>query len=193
MTSEMQSGAGNRTRGESVPAIERSTGRPWAEWVAIFESQGARAMTHAEISRIARAAVPEDLQNPDWWAQGIAIAFEQHAGLRVPGQSSTGSFRVSASRTLAADRDEAVEAWASGPGGAATEHLGHGLAGEARRSRTEKRTFWRARLEGAGKVEVSAVAKDEDRIILAISHDDLPDGERIEEWRAHWKALLAEL
>lgn len=181
----------NNTRAESIPGIERATGRSWADWVEIFESQGARTLPHPKIAIIARAAVPETLANPDWWAQGIAIAYEQHAGLRVPGQSSTGTFRVSASRTLTADRDDIIEAWAAA-NDHRTEHLGH-AAGEPRRSRTEKRTFWRLDLEGAGRVEVAASQKTEDKIIIALSQDGLPDGERIEEWRAHWKSLLAEL
>lgn len=181
----------NKTRAESIPGIERATGRSWADWVEIFESQGARTLPHPKIAIIARAAVPETLANPDWWAQGIAIAYEQHAGLRVPGQSSTGTFRVSASRTLTADRDDIIEAWAAANNDR-TEHLGH-KAGEPRRSRTEKRTFWRLDLEGAGRVEVAASQKTEDKIIVALSQDGLPDGERIEEWRAHWKSLLAEL
>ena len=181
----------NKTRAESIPGIERATGRSWADWVEIFESQGARTLPHPKIAIIARAAVPETLANPDWWAQGIAIAYEQHAGLRVPGQSSTGTFRVSASRTLTADRDDIIEAWAAA-NDHRTEHLGH-PAGEPRRSRTDKRTFWRLDLEGAGRVEVAASQKTEDKIIIALSQDGLPDGERIEEWRAHWKSLLAEL
>lgn len=181
----------NKTRAESIPGIERATGRSWADWVEIFESQGARTLPHPKIAIIARAAVPETLANPDWWAQGIAIAYEQHAGLRVPGQSSTGTFRVSASRTLTADRDDIIEAWAAA-NDHRTEHLGH-PGGEPRRSRTDKRTFWRLDLEGAGRVEVAASQKTEDKIIIALSQDGLPDGERIEEWRAHWKSLLAEL
>ncbi len=182
---------GNKTRGENIPAIERASGRAWTDWVALFESKGAAALGHAEIARIARAAMPDELQNPDWWAQGTAIAYEQHAGLRVPGQSSSGSFRVSASRTLTVDRDAAVEMWVAGPG-TATEHLGHAVA-DIRRSRTEKRTFYRFSLEGAGKVEIAAAlnAKDPAKVILAVSQDGLPDGERIEEWRTHWKAQLA--
>ncbi len=187
----MASNAGNQTRSTSIPGIERATGRLWSEWVDYFEAAGARSLAHPEIARLARAAVSDDLKSVDWWAQGIAIAYEQHAGLRVPGQSSTGTFRVGASRTLPLDRDEAVDAWESGPG-AAAQHLGHAVE-NARRARTEKRTFWRARLAGAGKIEVSAVQKDAERIILAVSQDDLPDGERIEEWRGYWKALLGEL
>lgn len=183
--------SGNATRGESIAAIERATGRSWPEWVAHFEASGAGALTHPEIVRIARPAVPDTLQNPDWWAQAISIAFEQHAGLRVPGQSSTGTFRVSASRTLPGDRDLCVDAWEAGPG-AATAHRGHAVDAP-RRARTEKRTFWRAKLEGAGKVEVAAVAKDAHRVVLSVSHDGLPSGDEIETWRSHWKYLLSGL
>lgn len=202
---------GTGTRAGSVAALERASGRSWPEWLAHFEAHGVTAHrtgagnagagnagadsapAHAEIARIARLAMPEGLQNPDWWAQGAAIAYEQHAGLRVPGQSSTGDFRVSASRTMALDRDAAVEAWAAGPG-ALAEHDGH-AASRPRRSRTDKRTFFRFDLDGAGRVEVAATpnAKDPAKSTLAVNHDGLPDAEAVEAWRAYWKALLAGL
>lgn len=183
--------SGNLTRGERIPAIERATGRSWDEWLEIFEAADARTIGHSEIARVARAAVPADLKSPDWWAQGIAIAYEQHVGIRVPGQSTVGTFRVSASRTMTLDRDAAIAAWVA-KHGELTEHRGHTVSAP-RSSRTPKRSFWRFNLEGAGKVEVSATPKGEDRVILGVSQDGLPDGDRIEEWRAHWKALLAAL
>ena len=185
------SAAGNRTRGESIAGIERATGRSWDEWMALFDGERSRELPHPEIARIARAAMPDALKNPDWWAQATAIAFEQQVGLRVPGQSSTGTFRVSASRTLPVDRDAAIAAWVTAHGELA-EHLGH-ASGVPRPSRTEKRSFWRFPLEGAGKVEVSATPKDETRVTLAVSHDGIPEQDSIEEWRAHWKGLLAAL
>lgn len=183
--------AGNETRGTSIAGIERATGRDWASWMAYFDANNARELAHPEIAKLALAATPEDMQSRHWWAQGVAIAFEQQVGLRVPGQSSTGTFRVSATRTLSLDRDAAVASWVAAHG-ERTEHLGH-ASGVPRPSRTDKRTFWRLPLEGAGKVEVAAVAKDADRSILTVSQDGIPDQEQIEAWRAHWKALLAEL
>lgn len=180
----------NRTRAESIPGIERATGREWSAWVTLFEAQGAPTLQHPAIAKIARAALTDELRNPDWWAQAIAIAYEQHAGLRVPGQSSSGTFRVSASRTLPFDRDAAIEAWRTAHG-SRIQHRGHAVI-DARASRTEKRSFWRFGLEGAGRVEVSASPKGE-KVTLAISQDGLADGERIEVWRAHWKSLLAAL
>lgn len=181
----------NRTRSENIPAIERASGRPWDEWLKIFAARDAKNLGHPEIARIARAAMPAALKNPDWWAQGTTIAYEQHVGLRVPGQSSTGTFRVSASRTLVMDRDDAIDAWVSAHG-ASIEHLGH-ASGKPRQSRTGKRSFWRFNLDGAGRVEIAATPKGDDRVIVSVSHEGLPDEECIEQWRAHWKALLVAL
>lgn len=184
------------TKPSNVAAIERSTGRDWNTWFDMLSQSGAAAREHADIARLAREAMPETVTNPDWWAQGVAIAFEQQAGLRVPGQSSTGSFRVSASRTVELDRDAAIEAWALLVGSAPSfrEHE----CGEPRRSKTPKRSFWRVDVTGAGRVEVAATpkagsAEHSERSILAVNHEGLPDAESVETWRAHWKALLAKI
>lgn len=190
--SEQQGGTpqGNKTKAGNIPALERASGRSWTSWLEVFEAAGAAKLGHAEIAKAALEAMPAELQNAEWWAQGAAIAFEQHAGLRVPGQSSTGDFRVSASRTAPLDRDEAIARWVARFGEQA--HRGHGVS-SVRQSRTEQRTFWRASLEGAGKIEVAASAKGEDRALVAIQHTGLGDGGEIETWRAHWKACLGEL
>lgn len=187
---------GNQTKAENVPAIERASKRSWADWLVLFESAGAAKLPHPEIARIARAAMPDTLKNPDWWAQGTAIAFEQHVGLRVPGQSSTGEFRVSTSRTMACDRDESIARWIARF--AEQTHLDH-TAQSARQSRTEKRTFWRASLAVSGseavasKLEVAAEAKPDGRSLVSISHTGLPGADAIEQWRSYWKACLGEL
>lgn len=183
--------ATNTTRATSVPGIERATERDWASWLEIFTAHDAVHLTHAQIAKIARDHVPDALQSPDWWAQGIAIAFEQHSGLRVPGQGSDGLFRVSASRTMPLDRDAAIAAWVAAHGDAA-EHRRCAVL-KPRPSRTEKRSFWRFDLEGAGRVEVSATPKGDDKVTLGVNHDAMPTGEEIEEWRAYWKSLLAAL
>lgn len=183
--------SGNRTRPNSIPALERASGRSWDDWLAVFEAAGGTSASHGELAAAAIAAMPSDLENPGWWAQGAAIAFEQHTGMRVPGQLSDGSFGVSASRTLETDRDAAIEAWAALVASAADQR---GRAfGEPRTSRTGKRSFWRASLADAGKVEASATPKDEGRITFTVSQSGLADGAEIEAWRSHWKALLARM
>lgn len=187
----MTQGDGNQTRPGNIPALERASGRVWIDWLAFFEQNGAAKLTHADIAKLALTQMPEKLENPGWWAQGAAIAFEQHAGLRVPGQSSTGDFRVSASRTLPLERDAAIEQWNTRFGEVA-RHLGHAVS-NVRESRTEKRSFTRFALEGAGNVEIASTSKSDDKSILAVNHTGLVSGDELEVWRAHWKGLLAEL
>lgn len=185
--------SGNQTRPGNVAALENASGISWQAWLDHFESKGARELGHAEIARIARAFMPETMKSPDWWAQGATIAYEQAVGIRVPGQSSAGSFRVSASKTLAGDRDDLLERWITHVDG--REHLNEATVSQVRRSRTEKRSFWRATLDGVGKVEVAVSAKPGDggKSLVAISHTDLPDEASIEPWRAFWRVSLDEL
>ena len=187
----MSKADGNKTRGSSISAIERASGMAWADWLAIFTKNNAATLSHAKIAELALTHMPASLKNAEWWAQSTAIAFEQHAGLRVPGQTSTGKFRVSASRTLPLGRADALAAWVDR---FASADAHRGLAVSNRRdSETPKRAFHRFSLEDAGGVEVSATPKDETKTILAISHEGLPNADQIEEWRTYWKSLLAEL
>lgn len=180
----------NRTKASNVGALERASSRSWHDWLALFDAAGAASLSHSDIAKIARDAMPSSLKNPEWWAQDAAIAFEQHMGLRVPGQSSAGDFRVSVSRTLGFGRDDAIERWIASF--AAVTHLGHALD-NARTSRTDKRSFWRASLEGAGKVEVAALAKEPGRSLVTVNHTALTSDTDIEPWRAHWKTCLSSL
>lgn len=75
-------GAGNRTRGENIPAIERATGREWADWLRFFEQHGANGLPHPEIARLARGDMPAELKNPDWWAQGVEKPRTSRTGKR---------------------------------------------------------------------------------------------------------------
>lgn len=183
--------AGNLTKRSNIAALERATERSWPEWLEIFDAAGAARLSHPEIAHVALNAMPGSLQNPEWWAQGAAIAFEQHAGLRVAGQSSTGDFRVGASRTMPITRDEAMRRWAH-QFADASNHLGHGVS-NVRQSRTEKRTFWRATLDGAGKLEIAAESKGDERSLVTVQQTGLDKADHIEQWRAHWKACLAAL
>lgn len=177
------------TRPENIPAIERATTMNWDEWLRHLSEHDSGESTHAEIARTARRFIPDSLKNPGWWAQGIAIAYAQDRGFRVPGQSSTGTFQVSVSRTIEGDRDEIIEAWENHVG--KREHLGRQLSNE-RRSRTDKRSFWRASLEGAGKIEASTVEKGDGKVMLSLQHRELTDAGDIDLWRPYWKRLLGE-
>ena len=96
---------------EKAGAIERATGTSWPDWRRIMADGGAADADHAGLARIAPAAMGERVENPGWWAQSVAVAYEQDTGRRVKGQVADGTFQVSATRTLPGTMDEVFEAW----------------------------------------------------------------------------------
>lgn len=71
--------------------VARSTGIQGEEWVELLDP----AHNHAQLAdaalshlRATLAAQPDGVlkgKNLEWWAQGVAVSFEQHIGRRVPG------------------------------------------------------------------------------------------------------------
>ena len=94
----------------NTSAIAKATNRPWDKWITALDAAGARKMNHRDIAKQALKLMPESVAQKEWWAQGVAIAYEQHAGLRIPGQSSDGDFRTSTTKTYADDKDAALQA-----------------------------------------------------------------------------------
>jgi hypothetical protein len=186
----MSEPAGNQTSGSNIAALERASGQSWATWLTVFAQHNASTLTHTEVARIAKSSMPDGVSNPEWWAQAAAIAYRQHTGARVPGQSSAGDFRVGVSRTVAHDRDAAIAQWITLFG--ESSHRGHTLT-DVRQSRTQKRSFWRASLFDAGKVEAAAASQGAGRCTVTISHTGLLEADHIESWRAHWKVCLSKL
>ncbi|MEB4613630.1 hypothetical protein [Leucobacter sp. M11] len=178
------------TRASNIPALERATNRGWDAWVAELTARNAAALTHTEIAALARERMPAGLQNPDWWAQGVAIAYAQHIGRRQPGQSAAGDFRAGATKTIRAAPDAAVAAWLARFGGVA--ELDGVPAAKERLSQTEKRRVWRIDLADGGRVSVEFTGTPE-RTGVAVQHGGLGSPEDIARWKPVWKAALDEL
>lgn len=85
----------------NTQAIEQATGASWQEWCAFLDESGAAQLDHNAIVRKAR----KFKQISGWWAQSVAVAYEQHIGRRKPGQRSDGLFNASASRTIVGSLD----------------------------------------------------------------------------------------
>lgn len=127
-----------------------------------------------------------------WWAQGITVAYEQHIGRRVPGQTSTGAFEMSATRTMAGTMDDALETWIRLMAGRAAID-GVALDGMAESSVTEKWRYWRCRLDDGSRVVVTIGPKGPGKALLDVQHTKLSSSEDIERWRKVWKAELTRL
>lgn len=176
----------------NTSAITAATGRPWNEWVRLLDEAGARQMSRKEIAVLALDLMPDAAPQKEWWAQSTAVAFEQHAGLRVPGQTSTGDFQLSTTRTVPGDKDATLRAWLEVVE-SRSEFGGVPIDGEASTSSTDRWRYWRVVLAGGTRVGVSITDKPGGKSTLALQHSKLESADAIHYWRPIWKNLLQQL
>lgn len=95
-----------KLNGISSAAVKKATGQTWREWGTLLDKAGAKKKSHKEIADLlsARHKVAA------WWAQMVAVGYEQSRGLRAKHQKPAG-FEVSVTRTIAAPVARAFEAW----------------------------------------------------------------------------------
>lgn len=176
----------------NTAGIANATGRPWDDWVEILDAAEARDLNHTAIAALTLKHMPNVVERPEWWAQGTAVAYEQHVGLRVPGQSCSGGFQLSTSRTVAGNMDHALSAWLAVVGGS-EEFGGVPIDAPASTSSSEKWRYWRVPLADGTRVSVNITATAGEKSTVGVNHTKLDSPEAIEFWRPLWKQLLAQL
>ena len=151
------------TRAANVQAIETALGEPWSTIRARLEAAGGASASHKELAEALGPQFDGIVDRHEWWVQGAVVAYEQEIGRRVPGQRADGTFDVAVSRTLTGDRDEVIAGFAEliddRPPQGLSPDAGVELTDRPRRSRTQKRSFWRADLEDGTRFEAAAEAK----------------------------------
>ena len=176
------------TKPMSTEAIAGGTGRSWDDWLAWLEGIGARDLDHKEIARRVKA----EGGTTGWWAQYVAIAYEQHIGRRVPGQGHQGDYQVSVTKTFSGSMDEAMAAWERLAAGVSAFD-GVAVARGPRTSATQKWRRWGVTLDDGTRVTASANDRAAGKSVLAVGHEKLATEEDVERWRAFWKDFLAGL
>ncbi|MBF6671979.1 MULTISPECIES: hypothetical protein [Glutamicibacter] len=178
------------TKSSNTSAIANATGIPWDTWSSQLEDAKAGELTHKEIAELAFAHMPPSLDNPGWWAQSVAVAYEQQIGRRLPGQAQDGTFQGSVSTTLAADLDTALARWEEQVSGMETFN-GQTLAEPARTSGSERWRYWRASFSDGTKAQVDIGLKgDKSAIAINITKAETPD--QVSEWKRFWRQILDE-
>lgn len=173
-----------------IKSIETGSGITWEEWLKVLEPY--KESSHTEIARFALDFIEARglSTSPEWWAQGVAVAYEQYIGRRKPGQATDGSFNVTVSKTLPGDMDEVLRLWSARVEGV-SELNGSKIVGEPRVSQTEKWRYWRCNLENKSIVSVNIQTKTSgDMSMIAVNQDRLPSEEAAESTRFYWKKFL---
>lgn len=177
------------TKSANIESIEKATGRSWREWLKFLKDE--RETPHADIAGKIAKELQGAVDNPEWWAQGVTIAYEQHIGRREPGQRADGTFEVAVNRNMEGDRDEvfaSVTDWTDSK----TEFNGVPLA-NARISTTQMRSYWRCDLDDGSKVEAVVGPRSGGNYMVTISHTKLRSSNEADAWRAYWKRQISEI
>jgi hypothetical protein len=173
------------TKPMNIEAIEKATGKSWDEWLAFFKDIKAKELAHHEI-----AEKVFETGTPDWWAQNVTVAYEQHIGRRAPGQRRDGTYEVSVTKTISGTMDDAFKWWLVKVA-EVKEFSGVLFAGEPKTSNTDKWRHWRVNLSDGSKVIVSTSQKTSDKALLAVTSQKLASAEDAERWRVYWKQFIA--
>jgi peptidoglycan hydrolase-like protein with peptidoglycan-binding domain len=169
-------------------AIEKETGRSWADWRALLDRGGAAALPHGKIVEMAKAAGCSS----GWWAQGVAVAYEQAIGRRKPGQRADGTFSASVTRAVPRPPKEAFAAWRKL---AATYK---DFAGETPReppttSETPKRLYWRCKFADGSSAVLAFEPKPGGKTLAALEHQGLKREVQVDTVKTFWRAALEQL
>lgn len=175
---------GVRPQGFSDASVRERTGRGWDEWFAVLDAWGATARTHAEI---ADWLVTEH-EVPGWWAQSVAVAYEQARGMRAPGQKSDGLFSAGGSRTVAVPVERLFDAFADDQ---MREEWLPGVKVRVRTATAPK--SFRADWADGTRIVVGFTPKGEAKAHVGLQHERLPDADAAAQLKAYWRERLAAL
>lgn len=174
--------------GSRIHAIERATNMTWEQWLQYMDSIDARTLTHHQIASALLGKLDGHIDNIGWWAQAIAVTYEQHTGRRIPGQRPDGTFQTSVSKATTLDMTELMDRWTSfaKSHGSVTENI----ASPARVSGTDRRMTWRAKARDGSSIVVISEPKKGGRATLVVQCIGLQTSELNAEARANWSLIV---
>ena len=97
---------------KNVKALETVSGVTWKEWAKFLAPH--QSLDHAALAKLVHTEIMRTgkSKSPEWWAQGVTVAYEQFIGRRAPGQTGDGNFSITVSRTVQSSMDAALANWA---------------------------------------------------------------------------------
>lgn len=172
----------------SEDAILKGTGQPWSHWLHWLHGIEASELSHKDIA----SKLSEQNGISGWWAQMLTVQFEQAIGRRVAGQDCSGSFSVTASKTMPGSMDDALASWQQHMKDC-TAFSDIAISRGPDISSTEKWRYWRCGLADGSRVNINIYQKSPDKASLSIQHEKLESTEQVEHWRSYWKDRLKTL
>ena len=178
--------------------VMRATGRELHEWFEMLDGHEAHDLPHKDIARL----LSSEYGVPGWWSQNVTVEYEKHIGRRETGQTQSGDYEATVTRTFPGTMDEVLERWTARlPEDPASATLdGIEFAGEPGVSKTAKWRYWRVALADDSRVTVTIAQKPGGPATaggpastLSVTSGKLPTRDDVSRWKAFWRAYLDEL
>lgn len=179
------------TKPSNINSIENATYKSWQKWVDLLESFGAKDLDHTAIANLVRSELDGKIDSPDWWAQSITVAYEQHIGRRKPGQQNDGSYEVSVTKHIAGTKEDVFALWRE-----AYDDISDFSGVEVsniRISETSVRLYWRSELADRTRLSISVEGRSPVKAMIAVAHTNIRSEEQKDIWRTYWKNTLESL
>jgi hypothetical protein len=165
--------------------VRRATGRDRAEWFALLDGWGAAGRPYREIA----GWLTGEHALSRWWAQKLVVEYEQARGVRAPGVRRDGTFEVSASKTVAAPAERALDAFVDA-------RLRRKWLPDAKLRLVRREAGKSARFDwdgGGTRVSVTVAAKGPSKATVTVAHDRIPAAREAETRKKMWRERLGEL
>lgn len=174
-------------------SLETGSGILWGEWLVFLEPYAKLNHTYMAEVVLEKIRAVGVSKSPEWWAQGVTVAYEQHIGRRKIGQTCDGLFSVTVTTTRPGAMDDVLSEWVAlneDP----VEYNGLKVDGTPRISETKKWRYWRLDFTDGSKLSVNVQTKpDGAKSMLAINHDKLQSAGDVELWRTFWKDCVKKM
>ena len=180
--------AGNRKRVEpriSDESVRAKTGRGWDEWFDELDQAGASAWKHSQIAK----HILEGYGITHWWAQTVAVAFENARGLRDKHEMPDG-YQIQRQKRIDAPVERAWRAWADEE--LRVKWLPEATAARVRSCRDDKRMI-RLDWPDGTRILAGAKAHGDDKCETGVQQSKLPDASAAQEAKKFWSAKLTQL
>jgi uncharacterized protein YndB with AHSA1/START domain len=168
----------------SDEAVHAKTGKTWTEWFTILDQAGASKLSHQDIVKYLHT---KQGVGP-WWRQMVTVAYERARGLRQLHEKPKG-FEISVSRTIKTSLAKLYQAFA-------TEKARKTWLGEdgiTIRRATPNKTLRLTWSDGKSSLEISFLAKDDDKTQVVVQHGKLANAKAAAKMKKFWGEALNRL
>jgi len=183
---EEPAGAAEVRLATSDEKIRERTGRGWEEWFGMLDEWGAAGRSHRETARW--LAEQQGLHPLAWNVQAVASSYERARGLREPGEKNDG-FAITASKTVGVPVERLYDAFVDDslrPNWLPDGQLSARTATKPRSARFD----WG---EGQTRVNVTFLAKGENKSTIALEHRRMASADEAKRMKNYWRTSFAAL